>query len=60
MGIEFSLSMTSGIYIFGGILSLYFFYTTSRKYYESAPYKLVRKDGSFEIRDYPSLRLVET
>ena len=28
--------------------------------YESAPYKVVRRDGKFELRDYPSLTLVET
>lgn len=33
---------------------------TSRAGYESAPYKVVRKDGRFELRDYPRLRVVET
>jgi hypothetical protein len=28
--------------------------------YESAPYTVVRRDGDFELRDYPSLTLVET
>ena len=28
--------------------------------YESAPYKVVRADGKFELRDYPSLAVVET
>lgn len=28
--------------------------------YESAPYKVVRRDGKFELRDYPSLTVVET
>jgi hypothetical protein len=28
--------------------------------YESAPYKVVRRDGKFELRDYPMLTLVET
>lgn len=28
--------------------------------YESAPYKVVRSDGKFEIRDYPALTVVET
>ena len=27
---------------------------------ESAPYKVVRADGKFELRDYPSLAVVET
>jgi len=28
--------------------------------YESAPYKVVRRDGKFELRNYPALTLVET
>ena len=28
--------------------------------YDSAPYRVVRRDGRFEVRDYPSLVLVET
>jgi DNA gyrase inhibitor GyrI len=28
--------------------------------YESAPYKVVRADGKFEVRDYPPLKVVET
>ena len=28
--------------------------------YDSAPYRVVRRDGSFELRDYPTLVLVET
>ena len=27
--------------------------------YESAPYKVVRSDGKFEVRDYPALTVVE-
>ena len=33
---------------------------TSRAGYESAPYRVVRSDGKFELRDYPSLTVVET
>jgi len=33
---------------------------TTRGGYESAPYKVVRTDGKFELRDYPSLAVVET
>jgi DNA gyrase inhibitor GyrI len=33
---------------------------TTRAGYESAPYKVVRKDGKFELRDYPALQWVET
>ena len=33
---------------------------TTRAGYESAPYKMVRADGQFEVRDYPALTVVET
>ena len=33
---------------------------TTRSGYESAPYKVVRTDAKFELRDYPSLVVVET
>jgi hypothetical protein len=33
---------------------------TVRAGYESAPYKVVRSDGQFELRDYPVLTVVET
>jgi len=33
---------------------------TTRSGYESAPYKVVRTDAKFELRDYPSLAVVET
>jgi len=33
---------------------------TSRSAYESAPYRVVRADGKFELRDYPALTVVET
>ena len=33
---------------------------TTRAGYESAPYKVVRADGKFELRDYPALTVVET
>lgn len=32
----------------------------TRAGYESAPYKVVRSDGEFELRDYPALTVVET
>lgn len=32
----------------------------TRAGYESAPYKVVRAEGRFELRDYPALTLVET
>jgi len=33
---------------------------TVRGGYESAPYKVVRASGKFELRDYPALTVVET
>ena len=33
---------------------------TSRKGSESAPYRVVSRDGKFELRDYPALAVVET
>jgi hypothetical protein len=33
---------------------------TSRAGYETAPYKVIRKDGEFEIRDYPELKIATT
>ncbi len=32
----------------------------SRSGYQSAPYTVVRSDGDFELRDFPSLKVVET
>jgi len=32
----------------------------TRAGYESAPYKVVRSEGRFQVRDYPSLTIVET
>lgn len=32
----------------------------TRAGYESAPYKVVRSNGKFELRDYPALTVVET
>ncbi len=32
----------------------------TRAGYETAPYKVVRTDGKFELRDYPALAVVET
>ncbi|MFM8469491.1 MAG: SOUL family heme-binding protein [Limisphaerales bacterium] len=32
----------------------------TRAGYESAPYKVVRSDGKFQLREYPALRVVET
>ena len=35
-------------------------FRTSRRSYKTAPYKLVRSTGKFEVRDYPVLTVVET
>jgi hypothetical protein len=32
----------------------------TRSGYESAPYRVVRAAGKFELRDYPALTVVET
>ena len=32
----------------------------TRSGYESAPYKVVRSDGKFQVRDYPALTVVDT
>jgi len=34
--------------------------TAVRGGYESAPYKVVKRDGKFELRDYPALVIAET
>jgi len=47
----------AGVVLAGGLIAGC---KTSRAGYETAPYKVVRKDGKFELRDYPALRLVET
>ncbi|WP_395734938.1 SOUL family heme-binding protein [Prosthecobacter sp.] len=33
---------------------------TSRSGYETAPYKVIRTEGAFEIRDYPELKIATT
>ena len=42
-----------------GVL-LYGYWKTSRAGYESAPYTVIRKEGAFEIRDYPKMTIIET
>lgn len=34
--------------------------TATRAGYETAPYKVARSDGDFEVREYPTLTIVET
>ena len=52
------------LWILGGsaLLGLVFLagYKLTRAGYESAGYKVVRRSGAFEIRDYPALTLVST
>jgi hypothetical protein len=53
------LLITAGITALGVILVVFAACKTSRAGYETAPYETVRKDGSFEIRDYTQLVLIE-
>jgi hypothetical protein len=46
--------------VIGGVGLLLAGCQATRAGYESAPYEVVRTDGEFELRDYPSLVLVET
>jgi len=50
--------------IIGGVLAVLFLLNAGcaavRGGYASAPYKVVRADGKFEVREYPELVLVET
>ncbi|MGN6552680.1 MAG: SOUL family heme-binding protein [Verrucomicrobiota bacterium] len=51
------------LWIFIGVVAVVLLlagFQTSRARYESAPYKVVRSDGKFELRDYPALTVVET
>jgi hypothetical protein len=50
-----------GIFILIAVAVLAFAaFRTSRTAYESAPYKVVRADDPFEVRDYPALTVIET
>ena len=49
-----------GLVIVAGVALIWAGCATSRAGYESAPYKLVKKEGAFELREYPALVLVET
>ena len=42
------------------ILVAKYLWQFSRFSHKSVPYTVVRKDGSFEIRDYPTLTIIET
>jgi len=53
MSLWLILILVALVPILGGCL-------VSRAGYESAPYKVVRADGKFELRDYPAITVVET
>lgn len=48
--------ITLGLIVVVGIAAC----ATSRAGYETAPYKVVRADGAFEIREYPEIRIATT
>ena len=43
-----------------GVVVIWVGRQSTRAGYESAPYKVVRSDGKFEVRDYPAMTVVET
>lgn len=51
------LSVIAGLLILAFSISAC---VTSRAGYESAPYKVIRADGDFEIREYPELKIATT
>lgn len=57
-------TMTGKVWLVVGVVSLSLVLLTgckvTRAGYESAGYKLVRKSGAFEIRDYPTLTVIST
>lgn len=53
------LTILSMVLVIGGI-AVVVGCQTSRHHYASAPYKVVRADGQFELRDYPALTIAET
>jgi hypothetical protein len=54
-------TMSLGLIFAGvGVVVLLAGCQATRAGYESAPYKTVRTDGTFELRDYPTLTVVET
>ena len=56
--------MTTKLWVLGGSAVLVLLFLAgcklTRAGYESAGYKVVRRSGAFEIRDYPALTLVST
>jgi DNA gyrase inhibitor GyrI len=53
MAVLFVLLVAAVVLVVGGCKA-------TRSGYESAPYRVVRRNGKFEVRDYPALTLVET
>ena len=53
-----SVGAAVGIVVAGVLI--YGYWKTSRAGYESAPYTIIRKEGAYEIRDYPKMTIIET
>src|SRR5512137_1757098 len=53
--------MLVGLFILAAVVALILVgCKATRAGYESAPYKVLRSSGRFEVRDYPALTVVET
>lgn len=53
-----TISIVAGLGMLAGLIAVGC--GTVRAGYESAPYQVVRASGKFEVRDYPTLTVVET
>ena len=62
MGRTFSLvgGIVGGVALVSFIALSIVYKKTARGAYEETPFTLLHKEGNFEIRDYPSMRIVET
>jgi DNA gyrase inhibitor GyrI len=49
-----------GIVVVLLVAAIWVGWATSRAGYMSAPYKVVKKDGNYEVREYPTLAIVQT
>ena len=55
------LAITGGVLLVGGGFLLYrSMRAQNRDNYESAPYTVIEKQDNFEIREYPTMRVVQT
>lgn len=55
------LAIAGGVLLVGGGIMLYrSMRAQNRDNYESAPYTVIEKQDNFEIREYPSMRVVQT